>query len=357
MPLETIKYEKSEGLEILDQTLLPATTQYIQVRNVEDGWNVINKMQVRGAPAIAIVGCLSLVEEIIRQRTIWSFKDKKDFYYFIENKLNYLVSARPTAVNMKKAADKLIKMANDFCDDDNCTLFNMIKGITLEIRGMLSKDVQDNKAIGNFGATEILNLNDVPKDGFVRILTHCNTGSLATAAYGTALGVIRSLHEKEKLEHVYCTETRPFNQGARLTAYELVHDNIPATLICDNMVAAVLKTKRITAIVVGADRVAMNGDTANKIGTYQIAILAKYHNVPFYVAVPRTSMDVNMPNGDNIIIEERSEKEITHMNNVRIAAEGIKCWNPAFDVTPANLITGYITEVGVLQPHEFSQHM
>lgn len=334
-------------LEILDQTLLPATTHYIQVKDVGDGWKVINKMQVRGAPAIAIVGSLSLAAEIIQHP---EYEHKTAFRQDIEKKLNYLVSARPTAVNMKTAANELIKLANSLCDSDIYTLSQMKDKFINDIEEMLRKDVADNKSIGDFGAHEIL--RNVPKDDFTRILTHCNTGSLATAGYGTALGVIRSLHELGRLEHVYCTETRPYNQGARLTAYELVHDKIPATLICDDMVAAVMKAKQVTAVVVGADRVAVNGDTANKIGTYQIAILAKYHNVPFYVAAPMTSIDFQMLNGDNIIIEERSEREMTHINDKRIAAEGIKCWNPAFDVTPASLITGIITEIGTFKPSE-----
>lgn len=215
---------------------------------------------------------------------------------------------------------------------------------------MLEKDIGDNKSIGNFGAQEIL--SGVSGDSLVRILTHCNTGSLATAGYGTALGVIRRLHELKRLEHVYCTETRPYNQGARLTAYELVHDKIPATLIVDSMVAALMKHRNISAVVVGADRVASNGDTANKIGTYQIAVLAKYHGVPFYVAAPFTSIDMKVVSGDHIVIEERPDHEMTHVGEHRIAAKGISCWNPAFDVTPASLIAGIITEKGVFRPQE-----
>ncbi|XP_012225906.2 methylthioribose-1-phosphate isomerase [Linepithema humile] len=346
MTLQAIKWNKADGkLEILDQTLLPVITRYVQVKGVEDGWKVINKMQVRGAPAIAIVGCLSLATEIIHHP---EYEHKTAFRQDVEGKLNYLVSARPTAVNMKTAANEFINLANNLSKDAQYTLSQMKDKFINEIDEMLRKDVEDNKAIGDWGAREIL-LN-VPKDSFIRILTHCNTGSLATAEYGTALGIIRSLYEKGKLEKVFCTETRPYNQGARLTAYELVHDKIPGTLICDDMVAAALKTKQITAVVVGADRIAANGDTANKIGTYQIAILAKHHNVPFYVAAPRTSIDFHISSGDHIIIEERPEREMTHINDQRVAADGIKCWNPAFDVTPASLITAIITETGVFKP-------
>ncbi|XP_068976817.1 methylthioribose-1-phosphate isomerase isoform X3 [Bombus flavifrons] len=298
MTLQAIKWENGK-LEILDQILLPAISRYIPVKGVEDGWKVINNMQVRGAPAIAIVGCLSLASEIRNEE----YMDKKS--------------------------------------------------LRRDIEAMLEKDIADNKAIGDYGAQEIL--KNVSGDNFVRILTHCNTGSLATAGYGTALGVIRSLHKRNSLEHAYCSETRPYNQGARLTAYELVYEDVPATLICDDMVAALMKSRNISAVVVGADRVAANGDTANKIGTYQIAIVAKYHNVPFYVAAPRTSIDFTIPNGDHIVIEERPEREMTHINDQRIAAPGIQCWNPAFDVTPASLIKGIITEVGVYRPEDLIQ--
>nr|XP_003700639.1 PREDICTED: methylthioribose-1-phosphate isomerase isoform X1 [Megachile rotundata] len=348
MTLQAIKWENGR-LEILDQILLPAISRYIPVKGVEDGWKVINNMQVRGAPAIAIVGCLSLATEIKNEE----YMDKKSLRRDIEGKLNYLVSARPTAVNMKIAAEELIQLANKLSKDETVNVIEMKQRFLQAIEAMLDKDVADNKAIGDYGAQEIL--KNVSGDNFVRILTHCNTGSLATAGYGTALGVIRSLHKKNSLEHAYCSETRPYNQGARLTAYELVYEKIPATLICDDMVAALMKSRNISAVVVGADRVAANGDTANKIGTYQIAIVAKYHNVPFYVAAPRTSIDFSIPSGDHIIIEERPERELTHINNQRVAAPGIQCWNPAFDVTPASLIRGIITEVGVYRPKDLIQ--
>nr|CAG4648721.1 EOG090X08IP [Polyphemus pediculus] len=189
-------------------------------------------------------------------------------------------------------------------------------------------------------------------------MTHCNTGSLATSGYGTALGVIRSLHKTGHLEHVYCTETRPYNQGSRLTAFELVYEKMPATLICDNMVAALMKQFKINAVIVGADRVTANGDTANKIGTYQIALLAKAHNVLFYVAAPFSSIDFQLASGDLIPIEERPHHEMTHIGSTRTAAPGINCWNPGFDVTPAHLITGgIVTEKGVFKPEELKQFL
>ncbi|KAJ9596718.1 hypothetical protein L9F63_012260 [Diploptera punctata] len=345
MTLKSIKYESGK-LEILNQLLLPAHSQYIEVKGVEDGWRAIHKMQVRGAPAIAIVGCLSLAVEIQSE----VFTNKKTLRQEVEGKLNYLVSARPTAVNMKLAADELISLVNSLDKDEKVRLV----GVFLKsIEAMLEKDIADNRAIGDAGAKAVLSHCSV--DGLVRVLTHCNTGSLATAGYGTALGVVRSLHSANRLEHVYCTETRPYNQGARLTAYELVHEKIPATLICDSMVSALMRARNITAVIVGADRVAANGDTANKIGTYQIAVVAKYHGVPFYVAAPFTSIDFAIPSGEHIVIEERPEKEMTHVGDMRIATPGISCWNPAFDITPSRLITAIITERGVFTPEELKQ--
>ncbi|XP_072939620.1 methylthioribose-1-phosphate isomerase [Epargyreus clarus] len=348
MSLESIKYKRG-ALEILDQLLLPIQTRYVKVQGVEDGWKVINRMQVRGAPAIAIVGCLSLAVELLKNE----YTDKKDMRQEIEGKLNYLVSARPTAVNIKLAADELINLANNLCADENVTANDFKEMFIKNIENMLIKDIEDNKEIGKYGCEAIL--NGLEGDGLVRILTHCNTGSLATAGYGTALGVIRALHTNKRLEHVYCTETRPYNQGARLTAYELVHEKIPGTLIVDSMVSALMHARNISAVVVGADRVAANGDTANKIGTYQIAIVAKHHNVPFYVAAPLTSIDMSLTSGDRIKIEERPDREMTHIGEHRIAAPGISCWNPAFDVTPASLITGIITEKGVFRPDKLKE--
>ncbi|KAK5649978.1 hypothetical protein RI129_001007 [Pyrocoelia pectoralis] len=345
MTLQAIKYQNNI-LHILDQLLLPTVSQYIPIKDVNDGWNAINKMQVRGAPAIAIVGCLSLAVELYNK----SFDSKNDLLEFITNKLNYLITSRPTAVNMKLATDDLISLGNELSKDSSVTVLDMKMSFIATIEKMLEKDITDNKAIGDYGSKDIL--SNVSSKGGICVLTHCNTGSLATAGYGTALGVIRSLNSENRLERVYCTETRPYNQGARLTAYELVHDNIPATLIVDSMVAALMSSKKISAVVVGADRVALNGDTANKIGTYQIAVVAKYHGVAFYVAAPFTSIDKNIPSGNKIVIEERSEKEMTYIGECRIAADGISCWNPAFDVTPAELITGIITERGVFKPKE-----
>ncbi|XP_046983040.1 methylthioribose-1-phosphate isomerase isoform X1 [Schistocerca americana] len=345
MALESIRYNAGK-LEILDQLLLPRESKYVMLCGVEDGWRAINKMQVRGAPAIAIVGCLSLAVELLGE----TFDDKKVLRQEVEGKLNYLVSARPTAVNMKLAAEELIALINSLGADDSIGPEEMKARFVDAIEAMLARDISDNRRIGELGAQAVVSAQVCGSSDKLRVLTHCNTGSLATAGYGTALGIIRALHAIGKLDHVYCTETRPYNQGARLTAYELVHEQIPATLVCDSMVAALMKVRSISAVVVGADRVAANGDTANKIGTYQIAVVAKYHGVPFFVAAPLTSIDFSIPSGERIVIEERPEKEMTHMGDVRIAAQGIACWNPAFDVTPAELVTAIVTERGVVEP-------
>ncbi|XP_076044312.1 methylthioribose-1-phosphate isomerase [Oratosquilla oratoria] len=342
MGLEAIQW-RQRRLDILDQLVLPITTKYITISSVKEGWDAINKMQVRGAPAIAIVGCLSLATDL----NATSFQSKAQLHSSVEDKLTYLVTARPTAVNMQKAADELKNVSAKLLKE-GMTLEDMKDRIIKWCEQMLIDDVETNKNIGKFGANAIL----TNANGKVNILTHCNTGSLATAGYGTALGVIRSLHAMNKLEHVYCTETRPYNQGARLTAYELVHDSLPATLICDSMAGALMKSRSIDAVVVGADRVSRNGDTANKIGTYQLAVLASHHGVSFYICAPTTSIDFNLESGEDIPIEERPPLEMTCIGGTQIAAPGIRCWNPAFDVTPNNLITGIVTEKGVFPPAE-----
>ncbi|XP_046563944.1 methylthioribose-1-phosphate isomerase-like [Haliotis rubra] len=341
MALLSIKYSRG-NLDILDQLLLPTQSKYIPVTNSEDGWNVIKKMQVRGAPAIAIVGCLSLAVELAEDG---EHSTVGDLAHFICDRLQYLVTARPTGVNMGEASKRLTSLVKDMAAESGQTVDTLRERFIKECEDMLEKDIAVNKNIGKYGADHLLT---VSKNQPVKVLTHCNTGSLATGGYGTALGVVRALHEREKMSHAYCTETRPYNQGSRLTAYELVHDKIPATLICDSMAALLLEQQDISAIVVGADRVVANGDTANKIGTYQLALVAKHHNVPFYVACPSTSFDPTLASGKEIKIEERASEEMTSVKGVRVAALGINCWNPGFDITPASLITGgVITEFGV----------
>ncbi|XP_059495957.1 methylthioribose-1-phosphate isomerase isoform X1 [Stegostoma tigrinum] len=346
MSLQAVRYRRG-SLQILNQRLLPEHSVYEEIPDVQAAWRAIREMQVRGAPAIAIVGCLSLAVELHQREEGAS---REDLASFALESLGHLVTSRPTAVNMARAAQELSDFVTREVKRPDSTAESFKENLICRIEAMLDKDIQDNKSIGNHGAKHIISRAKTEK---VIILTHCNTGSLATAGYGTALGVIRSLWSMGCLEHVYCTETRPYNQGARLTAYELVHDKIPATLIADSMVSMAMKEKGISAVVVGADRIVANGDTANKIGTYQLAIAALHHRIPFYVAAPSSSCDLTLESGGQIVVEERPGKELTDFNGARIAAPGINVWNPAFDITPHSLITaGIITEFGVHEPGE-----
>lgn len=343
MSLEAIQWQ-GRKLRILDQLLLPGKKEYIDVTSVDQGWSVINKMQVRGAPAIGIVGCLSLAAELSNG----TYSSGTEVAAVVTEKLRYLVTARPTAVNMETAAKKLTAFTETLKNEGKETQ-EVIEAVIRWCEELLEEDVQTNRKIGSLGSAAVLShITDGRK---VRVLTHCNTGSLATAGYGTALGVVRALHEAGRLEQVYCTETRPYNQGARLTAYELVADSLPGTLICDSAAAALMREKTIDAVLVGADRVAANCDTANKIGTYQLAVVAKHHGVPFFVCAPNTSVDKTLGGGADIPIEERPHREMTDVAGTRVAAPGIVCWNPAFDITPAELITGgVVTEKEVIVP-------
>ncbi|KAB8027437.1 S-methyl-5-thioribose-1-phosphate isomerase [Fluviispira multicolorata] len=341
LSLEAIRY-KNNKFEILNQLLLPQEFIYEDCSSVEQGFSAIKTMKVRGAPAIAISAALCLAIELKNLKSKLNLVETKKYIF---EKLDYLCESRPTAVNLFKMADEmksilqneLIHLENDIAGGES------LKNLFIKkAEELLQIDISDNMSIGHFGA------ECFAKQSQVKILTHCNTGSLATAGYGTALGIIRTLHSQGKLEHAYACETRPYNQGARLTAFELVYEKISATLISDSMASFLMKEKGIHGVVVGADRVVANGDTANKIGTYQLAIAAKYHNIPFYVAAPSTSIDCNKKSGKEITIEERPKKELTHINNIQIAADGINVWNPSFDITPATLITGIVTELGVI---------
>ncbi|KAG8174796.1 hypothetical protein JTE90_021362 [Oedothorax gibbosus] len=347
--LEAIKYKRGQ-LEILDQLLLPSRTCYENISTVSEGWEAIRLMKVRGAPAISIVAALSLAVTLTKRE----FASKEDLHEFVCDSLNYLATSRPTAVNLGQVVKLLSKLSEQYLATE-VSSDSMKNRLLEDMEKLLESDIRINKKIGEHGGRHILeNCSRKP----TTILTHCNTGSLATAGYGTALGVIRWLFEQNSLHQVFCTETRPYNQGARLTAYELVHDQIPSTLICDSMVASLMKSGKVSAVIVGADRVVLNGDTANKIGTYQIAVCAKHHNIPFYVACPRSTFDFSLASGELIPIEERPAEEMLMINSTRIAAEGISCWNPAFDVTPADLITGgIVTEIGVFPPSELKDNL
>jgi methylthioribose-1-phosphate isomerase len=338
---------------------------------------ILISYQVRGAPAIAIVAALSVAVELQRRYLAGEWQQATDVAKFVRTSFDYLRTSRPTAVNLFRAADTLTRDTNAVATTNNVK--NTVEAYLTWAEKMLVDDLADNRQIGIHGATALLQACQASKTdqesalSTISVLTHCNAGALATSGLGTALGVIRQLHQDARLSHAYCTETRPYAQGARLTAYELVHDKIPATLIGDSMVGALMQTGRVHAVVVGADRVAANGDTANKIGTYQLAVLAAHHKIPFFVAAPTTSIDRKLADGSLIRIEERPACELTDVRGaslthdqsiamnedgkpilhiVRVAAPNINVWNPGFDVTPAALIRGIITEQGTIWPDE-----
>jgi len=327
------------AFSVLDQLLLPHETKYVPVTNVEDAWDAIRSMRIRGAPLIAIVAVLGLAVDLTsNEKTIQEISATDDIKTFVYEKMAYLKTSRPTAVNLFNAMEELRNIV------DKAPSSATIDVIITHAQFMLERDVSDNKAIGTHGADDLLSRH-THSDG-VRLVTICNTGSLATAGWGTALGVARELQCRSKLRSIAALETRPYNQGSRLTAYEIYTEQMNGTLICDSMAASYLKTKGADACVVGADRVCANGDTANKIGTFNLAIVAKEMGVEFFVASPFTTLDVELESGDKIEIEERPAGEMIESGG---APKDIACWNPAFDVTPADYITGIITEKGVLK--------
>ncbi|KAF8531303.1 translation initiation factor [Trichophaea hybrida] len=365
MTLQAIQYTRG-SLNILNQLGLPHSSIYVPIKDCEDAYDAIKRMVVRGAPAIAIVAALALAVELENSNS--RALPVVEARAIVSERLDYLVTSRPTAVNLSDAATKLKAVVADITKDGN----QVVECYIQAAEKMVVDDVVDNKNIGDFGAQWIL--DNAGGEQKVAVLTHCNTGSLATAGYGTALGIIRSLHAKSSLSHAYCTETRPYNQGSRLTAFELAHD-IPSgmsTLITDSMAASLMKLKGISAIVVGADRVALNGDTANKIGTYQLAIVARYHGVKFVVAAPTTSIDMNTELGTDIVIEERPSNEVLVVTGPEVSiygdrllvdadrvisiapgvTRGIGVYNPSFDVTPKDLIDVIVTEKGAVAKNE-----
>ena len=319
---------------MVDQTLFPYEFKYVDIKTGQEMFDAIKNMIVRGAPAIGIAGAHGVV--LFAQELIDLPHD--EFIKKLIEKADYMATSRPTAVNLMWAVEKQKDVIKNSKSD--------VKGIIEELKQnaikLENEDININKKIGDFGA-EI-----VPKGA--TILTHCNAGALATVGYGTALGVVRSAFAKDNTIQVFADETRPRQQGARITTFELTMDGIPTTLITDGMCSYFMKKGMIDMVVVGADRIAANGDTANKIGTYTVAIAAKYHNIPFYIAAPLSTIDTSIKTGEEIPIEERSHDEVTHINGKSICAEGVNIINPGFDVTPHELITGIITEVGILKP-------
>lgn len=331
MAIETIRW-RNNRVELIDQRLFPDKLKYVSCKTSKDIFLAIRNMKIRGAPAIGIAGSYGAYLGIrnIKAKNFNSFNKE------LKKTIKYLASSRPTARNLFWALERMERLAKENKDKD----IEGIKEIILkEAHLILKEDKKICRKMGKNGARLI-------KNG-ARVLTHCNAGGLATADYGTALGVIFSA--KRKIKRVYADETRPRLQGARLTVWELLHEKIPTTLICDNMAASLMEKKEIDAIIVGADRIASNGDTANKIGTYSLAVIAKYHNVPFYVAAPVSTFDLSLKSGRDIPIEERSPLEVKKIGSEYIAPKNVDVKNPAFDVTPAGLITAIITEKGVIR--------
>jgi methylthioribose-1-phosphate isomerase len=325
-----------EGVRFIDQTKLPLEERYVLATSYEQVAEAIATMVVRGAPAIGVAAAygIALGAKQAKARTAEEFAPE------FERICARLAGTRPTAVNLFWAIDRMKRLFEQL-RTVAAPMAGVRDEILAEAHAMFQDDVMACKTIGAFGG-ELL-----PESG--GILTHCNAGALATCGYGTALGVIRSAVEQGKRIHVYADETRPFLQGARLTAWELMADGIPTTVICDNMAASLMRAGKIKAVVVGADRIAANGDFANKIGTYNVAILAKEHNIPFYCAAPWSTIDISTPSGDAIPIEERSAVEVTHHGGKQLTPHGVSICNPAFDVTPAKYVTAIVTERGVLR--------
>ena len=325
-----------EGVRFIDQTKLPLEESYVLATTYEQVADAIVTMVVRGAPAIGVSAAYGVALGAQQTKATATAEFAPEF----EQICARLAGTRPTAVNLFWAIDRMKKLFAHLLAA-GASLVTVKERILAEANAMYDEDIAACKAMGAFGGALL------PDEGGV--LTHCNAGALATCGYGTALGVIRSAVEQGKKIHVYADETRPFLQGARLTAWELMADNIPTTVICDNMAASLMRAGKIKAVVVGADRIAANGDFANKIGTYNVAILAREHGIPFYCAAPWSTVDMATPTGDAIPIEERNAVEVTHHGGKQLTPNGVGICNPAFDVTPAKYTTAIFTERGVLR--------
>lgn len=324
-------------LDLLDQTQLPTQLNRIECRDVETVWEAIKMLRVRGAPAIGIAAAYGVVVGV---QTIGDDQPADAFHERTDEVIDYLATSRPTAVNLFWALDRMRCASESIREESD--LQTCRYRLLQEAIGIHESDRATCRAIGRHGAAALEHADGV--------LTHCNAGGLATAEYGTALSVFFTAQDLGHQLHVYVDETRPLLQGARLTAWELMQRGIPATLICDSMAAQVMREGRVQAVVTGADRIAANGDSANKIGTYSLAVLAQAHGIPFYIAAPASTFDLNIQSGDEIPIEQRNSEEITHGFGRQTAPDGVGVYNPAFDVTPANLITAIITENGLIQP-------
>jgi methylthioribose-1-phosphate isomerase len=333
-PLLTVAWDEGSGsVKLIDQTKLPENLEYIMCKNHNQVADAIKNLSIRGAPAIGVAAAMGLALCAVNDNSA----DKKDLQSNLETAYKTLLQTRPTAVNLKWGLDKVMEESSK-----HETVQDIKKNLVKLVKEMSDDDIQTNKNMGRFGSNLIDN-GDV-------IMTHCNAGALATVSYGTALGVIRSAKESGKKISVFATETRPVMQGSRLTAFELVHDEIDVSLIPDTAVGHLMANNMIDKVIVGADRILKTGHVFNKIGTYQVALLANSHNIPFYVAAPLSTFDLKQDDPDKIVIEERSVEEVVKIGGKRIAPKGVRIFNPAFDLTPPNLITGIITEKGVLRP-------
>jgi methylthioribose-1-phosphate isomerase len=337
LTLETVRWDNGR-LFIIDQTLLPNQFAEIPLDTAESVWEAIKSLRVRGAPAIGVCAAFGVLVGT-REKHPHGLDETLEA---IVDTAEYLATSRPTAVNLFWALDRMKRVAQEAAAAEGATAAALVERLEQEALEILREDTELCRAIGRHGAALIGNGNGV--------LTHCNAGGLATASYGTALAIMYTAHENGIRFEVFADETRPLLQGARLTAWELARAGIDCTLICDNTAAQVMREGRVHLVVVGADRIAANGDAANKIGTYNVALIAKAHNVPFYVAAPLSTFDLTVPTGDAIPIEQRDPREVTHGFGVQTAPDGVSVYSPAFDVTPHELIAGIITEVGILRP-------
>jgi methylthioribose-1-phosphate isomerase len=331
--LPTIEWQP-DAVVMVDQRKLPGREIYVRCKTAAEVARAIKTMVIRGAPAIGVAAAMGIALGMRRSKS----PGTRQFAVEFTKICDVMAATRPTAVNLFWAIDRMKRTFAAGVQAGQST-GELKDRLEREAQAIHDEDVASCRAMGQFGA-------DVVPD-HARVLTHCNAGALATAGYGTALGVIRAAAERGKVVQVFADETRPFLQGARLTAWELVRDKIPTTVITESMAGPLMKRGEIDFVVVGADRIAANGDVANKIGTYTVAMMAHAHDVPFYVAAPLSTIDLATPDGDHIPIEQRNAREITHLGSTRLAPDGASIWNPAFDVTPHHLIVGIITERGI----------
>ena len=344
MIAETVKWVGGiDGvLEMIDQRLLPTEFVMLKVRSVEQLHEAIRTLAVRGAPAIGVAAAYG---PVLALQWLTGGKDFAEAFDCVLKTCDYLATSRPTAVNLFWALDRIRAKAKEVASNPQAAALQLAEAILAEANAICAEDIEMCRRIGANGEQFI-------RDGF-GVLTHCNAGALATAGQGTALSVLFEAQKKGRRFEVYADETRPLLQGARLTAWELQRAGIQVTVICDNMAGFLMKQGKIQAVVTGADRIAANGDTANKIGTYSISVLAKHHGIPFYIAAPSSTFDLSLASGDQIPIEERNASEVTWIGDKHVAPENVGVYNPAFDVTPAQNITAIITERGVIEkPNE-----